>query len=182
MSSLKILTCGDVKGNFGTFFKRVNSVNAKNGPFEMILCVGDFFGNVDGENARVWNDIVSGKVKVPAPIYLLGPVEDGQKSHFPDIEGCELAQDVIYLGKIGLMTTSQGLTLAYVSSGVDFEAVKSLEIRAKCDSGDFQGIDILLSSDWPMGLGSGDEQVKKSDGVSLVSRVAVKLRPRYLLF
>ena len=66
------------------------------------------------------------QIVIPAPIYLLGPVEESQKSFYPDMEGCELAPDVIYLGRIGLLTTSQGLKLAYASANIDFEAVKSL--------------------------------------------------------
>ena len=67
-----------------------------------------------------------------------------------------------------MLTTSQGMKIAYVSPNVDFESVKSLEVRTECEHGDFQGVDILLSSDWPMGLGSGDDQVKKTDGISLI--------------
>ena len=120
----KILVCGDVQGQFVQFFKKINSVNSKNGPFEMILCVGDFFGkNLDSNNETFWSDIKMGKIKVPVPIYLLGPMDDSQKSYFPDIEGCELATDIIYLGKIGILTTSQGLKMAYVSPRVDFEGI-----------------------------------------------------------
>lgn len=36
--------CGDVRGNLNQLFKRVSSVNEKNGPFSMLLCVGEFFG------------------------------------------------------------------------------------------------------------------------------------------
>ena len=100
----KILACGDVKGKFSSFFKKIKSVNAKNGPFEMIICVGDFFGNPDklsDEDSQLWKEVKIGKVKVPAPIYMLGPVDQSQKSFYPGIEGCELAPDVIYLGRIG---------------------------------------------------------------------------------
>ena len=38
------LVCGDVEGNFNLLFKRVANVNNKNGPFSMLLCVGNFFG------------------------------------------------------------------------------------------------------------------------------------------
>ena len=87
-SPLKLLAIGDVRGKFSQFMKRINSVNAKNGPFEMILCVGDFFGeDLDQEQFQVWTDIKSGKVKVPVPIYLLGPMNDGQKGFYPDLEG-----------------------------------------------------------------------------------------------
>ena len=100
----KILSCGDVNGKFSTFFKKIKSVNAKNGPFEMIVCVGDFFGRPDemsNEDVQLWNDVKAGKVPVPAPIYMLGPLNESQKAFYPDIEGCELAPDVIYLGRIG---------------------------------------------------------------------------------
>ena len=37
-----------------------------------------------------------------------------------------------------------------------------------------------MTSDWPKGLGSGeDSRVQKTDGNPLISRLAVKLKPRY---
>ena len=122
-----------------------------------------------------------------------------------------MAPDVIYLGKIGLLTSSSGLKLAYASPNIDFEAVKNLEVRTSSFSDDFQGlftililtqfnlvnfptddcltnsslvifsgVDILMTSDWPKGLGSGeDSRVQKTDGNPLISRLAVKLKPRY---
>jgi hypothetical protein len=41
--TVKLLLCGDVKGNFGELFKRLDTVNKKNGPFDVALCVGEFF-------------------------------------------------------------------------------------------------------------------------------------------
>lgn len=37
------LVCGDVLGNFKQFFNRLETINKKNGPFEFVLCVGEFF-------------------------------------------------------------------------------------------------------------------------------------------
>lgn len=38
------LVCGDVNGQFDAVFKKVASLNAsKSGPFDMLLCVGNFF-------------------------------------------------------------------------------------------------------------------------------------------
>ena len=54
--------------------------------------------------------------------------------------GCELAPDVIYLGKVGLLTSSNGLKLAYASPNIDFEAVKNLEVRTNSFQDDFQGL------------------------------------------
>ena len=43
-SYLSSLVCGDVEGRLNQLFKRASNVNQKNGPFAMLLCVGDFFG------------------------------------------------------------------------------------------------------------------------------------------
>ena len=45
---LKILACGDVKGQIGALIKRVETVNKKAGPFEMVLCSGQFFDETTG--------------------------------------------------------------------------------------------------------------------------------------
>jgi hypothetical protein len=41
---VKVLVCGDVKGQFHTLFSKINELNAgKSGPFEVLFCVGKFF-------------------------------------------------------------------------------------------------------------------------------------------
>ena len=44
------------------------------GPFEMVLCVGSFFGAAgDDGDAAVWKALLAGERRVPMPVYLLGP-------------------------------------------------------------------------------------------------------------
>ena len=95
MTTMKILVAGDVEGNLPTLFKRVESVNAKAGPFEMLLCVGSFFG----PGNLGWGDYKSGRCKVPLPVYILGPTHPSQLMAYPDLAGCELCENVIYLGR-----------------------------------------------------------------------------------
>lgn len=45
---LKILVCGDVKGHIGALFNKIETVNKKSGPFEMVLCLGKFFDDSSG--------------------------------------------------------------------------------------------------------------------------------------
>jgi hypothetical protein len=45
--SVKVLLAGDVNGKVDHLFKRVVAVNASNGPFAVLLCVGAFF-NAEG--------------------------------------------------------------------------------------------------------------------------------------
>jgi hypothetical protein len=48
--NVKVLLAGDVNGRLDALFKRVGTVNASNGPFDALLCVGSFF-NPEGQSA-----------------------------------------------------------------------------------------------------------------------------------
>ena len=91
MAAVKILVAGDTKGKFKELFDRVAAVNKKNGPFELLLCVGDFFPETYSSDVVV----------PPAPIttYVLGPTKTSQVNYFSNLTGCELAENVTYLGK-----------------------------------------------------------------------------------
>ncbi len=39
------LVAGDVEGQYDALFSRVQTINKKSGPFDMLLCVGDFFSH-----------------------------------------------------------------------------------------------------------------------------------------
>ena len=43
-SMVKLLVVGDVCGNLDTMYNKATAVNSKHGPFDAILCVGDFLG------------------------------------------------------------------------------------------------------------------------------------------
>ncbi|CAG2065063.1 unnamed protein product, partial [Timema podura] len=54
----KILVCGDVDGKFKTLFTKVENINTKSGPFDFLLCVGDFFGS----STDSWTPYKDGKL------------------------------------------------------------------------------------------------------------------------
>lgn len=191
--STKVLVAGDVEGNITTLFKRVETVNKKAGPFEMLLCVGSFFG----PGNLGWADYKSGRCKVPLPVYILGPNSEAELVPYPDLAGCELAENVIYLGRQGCFTTKEGLRVAYLS-GVQAEDLlgaktfhhthvnlQQLEANLKWDDPKYCGVDILLTSDWPRGVSNNAGQARSEAvddltvGSPLVSRLALLARPRY---
>lgn len=45
MFMINSLICGDVNGNFNSLFSRVESIDKKSGPFDVLLCTGNFFGD-----------------------------------------------------------------------------------------------------------------------------------------
>lgn len=44
---------GDVRGRFKQLFQRVDVINKKAGPFEILLCVGDFFSEDKKQNEEL---------------------------------------------------------------------------------------------------------------------------------
>ena len=109
----KILVVGDVNGQFSTFLKRLENVDKKAGPFDMGLCVGAFFS--DQGQDEVFKDLIEGRRRLPFPIYILGPTRQNQNKYFSDLDGYEMTENLIYLGRHGCLTTKDGLRVAYVS-------------------------------------------------------------------
>uniref|UniRef100_A0A914WE37 CWF19-like protein 1 n=1 Tax=Plectus sambesii TaxID=2011161 RepID=A0A914WE37_9BILA len=183
-SQVKVLVAGEVRGQFDALFKRVAAVNSKAGPFDMLICVGEFFG----DDADANDQILTAKFEIPLQTYILGPCSSATAALFPK-ESAELAPNLTYLGRKGLLNTASGLSVAYLSgmegetadlTHFDFDSVNGLLVPVKAGGG-FIGVDLLLTSQWPAQVDNfapnrpvGD--VKSSE---LISKVAAGLKPRY---
>ena len=47
---VSILVMGDALGEFDFIFSRIEAINDRNGPFDLVLFVGDFFGKEGHQN------------------------------------------------------------------------------------------------------------------------------------
>ncbi|KAL3841854.1 hypothetical protein ACJMK2_019951 [Sinanodonta woodiana] len=187
---LRILVSGDVEGNFDQLYSRISSIQKKSGAFDLLLCVGDFFGNNCNEG---WQEYVSGSKKVPIPTLILGPNKLEHFSYYKGSEGSDLCNNVTYLGTQGNFTGSSGLQLAYLS-GVESpenkidkchfttDAVKALIDPIKDDI-KFKGVDILITSQWPKDVEKYGNTLEDFDtsacGSEALAQLALHLRPRY---
>ncbi|KAK2146142.1 hypothetical protein LSH36_629g01064 [Paralvinella palmiformis] len=183
------LVSGDVEGHFSQLFSRVSTIQKKAGPFDMLLCVGSFFGS----DRSSWESYTTGNNKVPIPMLVLGPNSDNEKIFYDDLDGCELCDNVTYLGKKGIYTSSNGLKVAYLS-GTDpkmqsdspeicFSQNDVCALTVSSSSTSFKGVDLLLTSQWPRGVekyGIKAEGVNtKQVGSETISQVAIAMKPRY---
>ncbi|XP_009008381.1 CWF19-like protein 1 isoform X2 [Callithrix jacchus] len=187
---LRLLACGDVEGKFDILFNRVRAIQKKSGNFDLLLCVGNFFGSTpDAE----WEEYKTGIKKAPIQTYVLGANNQETVKYFQDADGCELAENITYLGRKGVFTGSSGLQIVYLSGTESLtEPVPAYSFSPKdvsslrmmmCTTSQFKGVDILLTSPWPKYVGnfgnsSGEVDTKKC-GSSLVSSLATGLKPRY---
>lgn len=187
--SLKVLVCGDVNGQFKSLFNRVTTINKKSGPFEMLLCVGDFFAKTEAAHQQ-WEDCVKGNIEIPVQTFVLGPSSDDLESCYSSNSEGELCKNVAYLGEKGLFVGSSGLKIVYLSGkekkcsgteshGFTGKVVKDLFGSHSSD----EGVDILLTSQWPQGVSKytkftsgidNDEDCSKA-----ISQLALMLKPRY---
>uniref|UniRef100_A0A3Q1FFW5 Calcineurin-like phosphoesterase domain-containing protein n=1 Tax=Acanthochromis polyacanthus TaxID=80966 RepID=A0A3Q1FFW5_9TELE len=59
---LRVLACGDVEGRLNALFNRVQTIQKKTGQFDLLLCVGEFFGTTPEAEAE-WQQYKTGAKK-----------------------------------------------------------------------------------------------------------------------
>lgn len=188
---VRVLACGDVEGRLNALFNRVQTIQKKTGQFDLLLCVGEFFGTTPEAEAE-WQQYKTGAKKAPIHTYILGAASQETVKSFPSADGCELAENITYLGRRGVFTGVSGLQIAYVSGREALQepapahcfTSKDLSalVAPLTSSSKFRGVDILLTSQWPRGVsqyGNTSEVNTKSCGSSSVANLADKLKPRY---
>ncbi|KAH9383282.1 CWF19-like protein 1 [Haemaphysalis longicornis] len=179
-SPMKILVCGDVNGQFDKLFDRVAAVDKKNGPFEMLLCVGDFFG----PDTSRWLEYKLGGRKVPLQTYAVGVAPDS-------LSESDLSDSVVHLGARGIFTGASGLKIAYFCGDESKDGKSSRGIFVKKEALDFlapiaestshKGVDLFFTSQWPENVDKYAHTVSGSEreGSPVISLLAYFLRPRY---
>ncbi|KAL5007162.1 hypothetical protein ScPMuIL_015968, partial [Solemya velum] len=187
LSGTSRLVSGDVKGNFQQLFSRVTSIQKKSGQFDLLICVGDFFD----EEVEEWTAYIEGKCKVPIPTLILGPNKVEHVKYYGIQDGCELTDNVTYLGKKGIFTGNTGLKIAYlsgvespngVSDDIHFSGSEVLSLTKLLDE-DSKGVDILVTSQWPKGVTNYGSTLDDADtevcGSETISQLCLRLHPRY---
>ncbi|XP_071957157.1 CWF19-like protein 1 [Antedon mediterranea] len=194
MEPVKILVSGDVEGNLDQLFKRVEKVNKKAGPFEALFCVGSFFDSSEKSKTN-WLKYESKQATAPMPTYILGANKAEEREMFSKSpNGYEIAENVTYLGRKGVMNMMSGLQVAYLS-GVEQEGTGPREQHTFTEqdinelamplvsNSSFKGVDVLITSQWPRNVerfaikpdGPGSDQ----SGSSKLAGLALALQPRY---
>ncbi|KAH9391091.1 hypothetical protein TYRP_006685 [Tyrophagus putrescentiae] len=197
---LKVLVVGNVFGKFAKLFKRVADVNAKAGPFDLLLCVGDFFG----QDVAAYTGLTTGAVPLPnVPTYVLGKIPAPIRSMHPEVEnfdhGFEVTEGITFLGRSGILTTSQGLRIAYLNGqhreesasggsgdeSLEYFTTKDYESLLMSQRSSAAILDILLTCQWPQDVfrytNTEEAIVEQMNSASsdLISQLAWVLRPRY---
>ncbi|KAH1216293.1 Zinc finger CCCH domain-containing protein 64 [Glycine max] len=189
----RILLCGDVLGRLNQLFKRVSSVNKSAGPFDALLCVGQFFPD-SPEQLEDFTKYIEGGSHFPLPTYFVGDYgvaapklllqasKDSANQGFK-MDGFKVCHNLYWLkgsGKFSLF----GLSVAYLSGRKSSSAqqfgtyteddVDALRAIAE-EPGivDFGVTNRAADSDIPAGLSDA------AGGDSTVSELVQEIKPRY---
>jgi hypothetical protein len=63
---VRVLVLGSAKGKLKDVFTKLSSLNAKAGPFDVVICLGDLFGDED----EYFQQVISGEVEIPVSTYF----------------------------------------------------------------------------------------------------------------
>ncbi|KAG8958921.1 hypothetical protein FRC00_002149 [Tulasnella sp. 408] len=122
--AVKVLAVGSALGSINNLFSKVKTINAKHGPFELLLCTGDFFGPPGAANESEEVDaLLNGKLEVPMPSYIMQgdfPLPQKVITKLGQNNG-QLCANLFLMGKSNLLVTSQGLRVGIFGGTYDPE-------------------------------------------------------------
>ncbi|KAM7515640.1 hypothetical protein LguiA_005223 [Lonicera macranthoides] len=201
MAPPRILLCGDPLGRLNQLFKRVLSVNKSSGPFDALLCVGQFFPD-SPDRLEEFTDYIEGRSKIPLPTYFIGDYGVGAPKVLSaaskdkgnqgfKMDGLKICDNLYWLKGSGSFTLN-GLSVAYLSgrqstSGQLYGTYSQDDVDALRALAEEPGIiDIFLTNEWPSGVvnraSTSDvlQGISDSSGCdSTVSELVAEIKPRY---
>ncbi|RUS21953.1 CwfJ C-terminus 1-domain-containing protein-like protein [Endogone sp. FLAS-F59071] len=207
-TSMKVLAVGSANGQLVELFAKVATINSKNGPFDILLCSGDLFG--ENSDPEVLRDLINNKIDIPITTYFITgscPLPSLISEHIQQSHG-EVCNNLFHLGKQGVLTTAQGCRIAYLSGShypehYDATAVESADgasnpslpneemyfhstdvaslVATPTPPSTPPGVDILLTFEWPQGIArlSSQKVPPSLVGAQPIAELAAGLQPRY---
>lgn len=165
MSNLKVLVFGQVNNNLNELIAKVNSIhNSKNGPFSLVLILGNIITSEDHFDALDLPGYFTSRSFDELPQVFKDKVS--QEENFG-----EVSPNLTYLGSTGRFNVAEGLSIAFQGGSQD-------------DGNIIPGpVDILLSHDFPTAITDHAQSTPLlADNVptsKLVSQAVVDTTPRY---
>ncbi|KAJ6141549.1 hypothetical protein N7470_009939 [Penicillium chermesinum] len=195
----KIIVLGEVNCQLTKAFTKLSKLHTKQN-FAFAIIVGNLFGNSSTEKdlAEI-TELLQGNINVPVPTYFtIGdqplPAQVVEKIESNNDEVCP---NLYFLGKRGTLKTSEGIRIGALGGKLEASDSKKPESNA---SGKFQatytesdaralfgaqGVDILITNQWPKGIRVGSKAPLPEDSqllppeVQCVADICSKLKPRY---
>ncbi|KAH9276476.1 hypothetical protein BASA83_001175 [Batrachochytrium salamandrivorans] len=183
-SSIEIyrLVVGPLGSKLKKALDKIATINQNHGPFELLLCAGDFFGPDQQQQQEDLEGILSGTITIPLPTYFMPgkhTLSPGIMNLISKTEG-QLTNMLCFLGNQGTTVTAEKLALS-VCGGAPFDPSQHSKRAAGVST------DILLSYAWPAQIQdqsplAGVKLAGKpvSAGSTLSADLVLQTGPRYI--
>jgi hypothetical protein len=94
-TSVRVLVLGSANGKLKDAISKLSSLNAKAGPFNVVLCLGDLFGEED----EYFQQLISGEVEIPVSTYFtVGRKELPESVKMLIAHGGQVCENLFFLG------------------------------------------------------------------------------------
>jgi hypothetical protein len=94
-TSVRVLVLGPANGRLKEVFTKISSLNAKAGPFDVVLCLGDLFGEED----EYYQQVIAGEVEIPVSTYFtIGRKELPESVKMLVAHGGQVCENLSFLG------------------------------------------------------------------------------------
>ncbi|CAK9881409.1 unnamed protein product [Sphagnum jensenii] len=201
----RILLCGDVNGHLHALYKRVLAVNKSNGPFDALLCVGQFFPRTPDGIDEMETYFTLAK-PIPLPTYFIGDYGEGAAALLAPakakaaetgipMDGVRICDNLLWLKGSGILNL-KGLRVAYLSGKHNAELYQNAKAAAAAGAHHEDDVDTLrafaddpsitdlfLSYPLLLLLRIGDFVPEGIDrmttGSTISAELAKELKPRY---
>lgn len=173
-AAARVLFSGDVCGKLDALCKRVAFVNKRNGPFDALVCVGQFLPS-DADGVDGMQVYLQGKKTFPLPTYFIGDYGEcsgillsGARAEAAKVgltsNGIRVCDNLFWLKGSGILTL-KGLRIAFLGGKHDATVYRDPKAAAAAGAhheddvdalralADDPGVvDVFLSNEWPSGI------------------------------
>ncbi len=184
---------GAIQGHLKDAFKKISKLHAKQ-DFALALIVGDVFGQGSVQDDEV-QKLLDGAISIPLPIYFtmgdsLLPSKVSERLETSD----EVCPNLIYLGRKGTITTSDGIKVVALggrlaeseqslTQGLGKFDLLFLDSEARSLRG-AHSAHILLTNQWPTNIRRlssipAPESLDKEMGAQSIADLCLALKPWY---
>ena len=147
----KILVAGDANGQLDQLFARVAALHAGKGPFDCLICTGNFFGGDASAAEAALAPYKSAEKAPPLRTYFLGPPPPDSPP--ADADGkVAISRDLWCLASSAGIITLHGLRVGFACGRATELADDVAAMRVRASEASFLGVDLLLTHEWPCGF------------------------------
>ncbi|KAJ2310578.1 hypothetical protein H4R23_004485 [Coemansia sp. Cherry 401B] len=140
LNAAKVLVVGSVNGCLPEFFAKVKKLDAKYGPFSILLITGNLFSSDADDSGDDISSLLKDEIAIPVMTYaVVGdrrlPQRVSERAH---ARAGEVCNNLVILSGQGVLQTSEGVKIAYIGGRYISQVLAEKQGGLDTDEGDLK--------------------------------------------